>query len=144
MEFQITETVFIAMLTASVSLVGAVAGIITALITSRISASVRLQELSVQASLAARIEKYGLFLDACIEFEKDFDNLEKKATMISALNMASVVAEEKTAKLMVVYQSQLLNLNFKSEKTQYAKHELLTAMQSDIHTITMPKIVSRR
>lgn len=144
MGFQITETAFVATLTASVSLVGALAGIITSLITSRISASVRLQEISLQASIAARIEKYGLFLDACIEYEKDFDNLEKKADMISALNVASVVAEEKTAKLMVEYLSQLLNTDFRSQRTRYVKDRLLAAMQSDIHTVTIPQIVRRR
>lgn len=140
MDFQLTETVFVAILTASVSFVGAAAGVITALITSKLSASARLREISVQASMTAQIEKYSQFLDACVEFEKDYESNDAKASMVSALNTASVVASAKTAKLMVIYECQLLALDFRSDNTRRAKHELLSSMQADIHTIRRPKI----
>lgn len=140
MEFQITETVFVAILTASVSIVGAVSGVITALITSKLSASARLSEIALQSSLNAQIEKYSRFLDACVAFEKDYESNDAKAAMVSALNTASVVASAKTSKLMVIYECQLLALDFRSDTTRQAKHELLSSMQADIHTIRRPKI----
>lgn len=140
MEIQITETIFVALITASVSIAGAAAGVITALITSKLSASARLSEIAVQAVLNAQIEKYSAFLDACIAFEQNFESPDAKASMISSLNTASVIASEKTAKLMVVYHCQLLALDFRSENTRQAKHELLSSMQADIHTIRRPKI----
>lgn len=140
MDFQITETVLIALITASVSFVGAVAGIITALVTSKLSANARLREISIQAALNAQIEKYTQFLNACIEFEKNLDNLEAKANLISALNSASVVSSESTAKSMVIYHGQLLAHDFRSENTRRAKFELLANMQSDIHTVRKPAI----
>lgn len=140
MEFQITETVFVAILTASVSIVGAVSGVITALITSKLSASARLSEIALQSSLNAQIEKYSRFLDACVAFEKDYESNDAKAAMVSALNTASVVASAKTAKLMVIYECQLLALDFRSDTTRQSKHELLSSMQADIHTIRRPKI----
>lgn len=140
MDFEITETVFIAIITASVSFVGAIAGIITALITSKLSANARLREISIQAALSAQIEKYTQFLNACIEFEKDYDNLEAKANLISALNSASVVSSKNTAKSMAIYHGQLLALDFRSESTRRAKHELLASMQADIHIIRKPVI----
>lgn len=140
MEFQITETVFVAILTASVSIVGAVSGVITALITSKLSASARLSEIALQSSLNAQIEKYSRFLDACVAFEKDYESNDAKAAMVSALNTASVVASAKTSKLMVIYECQLLALDFRSDNTRQAKHELLSSMQADIHTIRRPKI----
>lgn len=140
MEIQLTETIFIAIITASVSFVGAIAGIITALITSKLSANARLSEIAVQASINAQIEKYSAFLDTCIAFEQNFESPDAKAAMISALNTASVVASEKTAKLMVIYHCQLLALDFRSENTRQAKHNLLSSMQSDTHTIRRPKI----
>ena len=120
MEFQITETIFVALITASVSIAGAAAGIITAMITSRFSANARLSEIAVQAALNAQIEKYSSFLDSCITFEQNFESLDAKAAMISALNTASVVASEKTTKLMVIYHCQLLALDFRSENTRQA------------------------
>lgn len=140
MEFQATETVFVAIITASVSIAGALAGIITALITSKISANARLSEIAVQAALNAQIEKYSAFFDACITFEQNYESLEAKAAMISALNMASIVASERTAQLMMIYQGQLLALAFRSEDTRRARKELLASMQSDTHIIRRPKI----
>ena len=135
-----TEAMFVALASAAVSLFGAAAGVLTALITSKHSATARLQEVSVNAVLEKRIAAYSSFLNACIEFEKDFENKDRLASLLSSLNVALVTSTEATCDLMLLYQGQLVALAFRTQETRDIKRRMIASMQNDLRTIQKPKI----
>lgn len=143
MNFELTETMFIALVTASASFFAALAGVITAIITSKMSESSRITGISVQATMDARIRSYAQFLDSCVEFEKNFSSKEALAKMVSAKNVAAVVSSEKTTEWMNIYSAQLVATDFRSENTRSAKNALLASMRDDIQSVKRPKVTRK-
>ena len=135
-----SETVTVSLITFLAALVGSLSGVLTAFISSKIAAKAKLQEVSVQTIVNARILKYEDFISTCVRFEKDFTNHERIAEMIISINAASIVSSAETAKLMKLYVCQLQELMFTKEETAIIKSEMLESMQKDLQTFKKPTV----
>ncbi len=134
--FVFTETIIVAVITFASGLFGALLGFMGNLICARINAKTKFGE-SIYLS---RSSAYKKFLDAAIDFEKNFYDLEKLSALYSARNTADLMASEPTRLIISDFMEKMQNRDFISEDSRHIRLKLVAAMQKDLLNIPTVKV----
>lgn len=141
MTFELTEAVFIALITAVSSLIGAVAGAIAVIVTSHVTAKTQLQESAISQCFDARYRACLALMNAHSSLVAKPDDPDRIEAFYEAANAACLSASPETAVKILCFRDAALD---SKKKDKVSAAEALVAMQRDLSTFTIPRIEKNR
>lgn len=133
-----TETIIVAVITFASGSIGALLGVIGSVISARINAKTKFGE----SLYLSRSSAYKNFLDAAVDFERNFNDLEKLSVLHSARNAADLMASELTRQRISDFMEKIQSRDFMSDDSRRIRCELVVAMQKDL--LNLPKVKIRK